>query len=85
MDKVLMGAIALGSLLVALFFLRFWRRSRDSFFLYFAASFAIEGINRIALAVVPYAREDEPIFYIVRLVAYGLILVAIWQKNRANG
>lgn len=84
MDKILMGAIALGSLLVALFFLRFWKRSRDSFFLYFAASFAIEGVNRVALAVVPYAREDEPIFYIVRLVAYGLILVAIWQKNRAN-
>jgi hypothetical protein len=83
MDKLLMGAIALGSLLVALFFLRFWNRSRDPFFLYFAASFALEGCNRVALAVVPYAREDEPLFYMVRVVAYGLILVAIWQKNRA--
>jgi hypothetical protein len=85
MDKLLMGAIALGSLLAALFFLRFWQRSRDSFFLYFAASFAIEGFNRIALAVVPYAREDEPLFYMVRVVAYGLILLAIWKKNSAKG
>lgn len=84
MDRIMMGAIALGSLLVALFFLRFWQRSRDRFFLYFAASFALEALNRLALAILVRAREDEPAFYLVRVVAYGLILAAVWQKNRAD-
>jgi hypothetical protein len=29
-----------------------------------------------------YVSEDEPIFYGVRLVSYGLVILAIWQKNR---
>ena len=81
-NQMLTGAIALGSLLAALFFLRFWRQTRDKFFLYFALSFPIEGCNRIALGLVLHADESEPLFYCVRIVAYGLILVAIWQKNR---
>lgn len=82
MNQMLIGAIALGSLLAGLLFLRFWRHSRDRFFLYFALSFWIEGLNRVALGLMVYASEDDPLFYSVRIVAYGLILAAIWQKNR---
>ena len=82
MNQMLIGAIALGSLLAGLLFLRFWRHSRDRFFLYFALSFWIEGVNRVALGLMVYASEDDPLFYSVRIVAYGLILAAIWQKNR---
>jgi hypothetical protein len=84
MDQMLMGAIAAGSLVAGLFFFRFWHRTRDRFFLYFAGSFWLEAINRIALALLPHASEHEPLFYVIRLVAYGLILAAIWQKNRAG-
>lgn len=80
----MLGAIAACCATVALFFVRFWRQTRDRFFLLFAASFALEAINRLALALIPYAAEDEPVFYIVRLVGYGLILIAIWQKNRGS-
>lgn len=82
MEPMMMGAIAAGSLAVGLFFCRFWLQTRDSFFLYFAAAFWLEAANRTALALVEQANEREPLFYLVRLVAYGLILVAIWQKNR---
>jgi hypothetical protein len=82
MNQVLTGAIAMASLLASLIFLRFWRTSRDRFFLYFALSFGIEGFNRIALGLFANAREDNPVFYSIRVVAYGLIVAAIWQKNR---
>lgn len=82
MNQVLMGAVAVASLLAGLFFFRFWRSSRDRFFLYFALSFWIEGFDRLALGLVTDANEDNPIFYGIRIVAYGLILAAIWQKNR---
>jgi hypothetical protein len=84
MEQVLMGGIAAGSLVASLFFLRFWRQTRDRFFLLFAASFALEALNRVALALVTHADETEPLFYIVRVAAYGLILLAIWQKNRTD-
>ena len=77
-----MGAIAMGWLVAALFFFRFWRHTRDRFFLYFALSFLIEAANRVALGVLWVADEDGALFYSVRVVAYGLILLAIWQKNR---
>ena len=84
MAQMLMGAIAAGLIVAGLFFFRFWRQTRDRFFLLFAASFWLEAINRVALALLEHADEQEPLFYLVRLVAYGLILAAIWQKNRTR-
>lgn len=75
------GAIAMASFVVALFFLRFWRSSRDRFFLYFSLSFGIEGVHRIVSALTYDDSEDSPLHYLVRLLAYGLILWAILEKN----
>jgi hypothetical protein len=85
LELLLSGGIAAGSLVVGLFFFRFWHHTRDRFFLYFAGSFWIEAINRIALALVADSSEHTPVFYGVRLIAYGLILLAIWEKNRRQG
>ena len=81
MNQMMMGAIAMGSFVVGLFFFRFWRSTRDSFFLWFALSFWLEGGNRVALALLFAASELEPVFYLLRVVAYGLIVLAILQKN----
>jgi hypothetical protein len=83
MEPVLIGGIATACLVAALFFLRYWRATRDRFFLLFALSFAIEGVNRVVLYLFVGRNEDEPVYYVIRLVAYGLILVAIAAKNRA--
>lgn len=82
MEQMLMGSIAVGWAVAGLFFFRFWRHTRDRFFLFFAASFWIEAINRVALGWSTSASETNPLFYGIRLVSYGLILLAIWQKNR---
>ncbi|MDB5750703.1 MAG: putative rane protein [Ramlibacter sp.] len=82
MAAMLTGAIALGWLAAGLFFFRFWRHTRDKFFLYFALSFWLECGNRVALGLMANANEGHPGFYLVRLVSYALILLAIWQKNR---
>jgi len=84
MEQLMMGAIAAGSAVAGLFFFRFWWHTRDRFFLLFAGSFWLEAANRIALALFEHADEQEPLFYLIRLVAYGLIIAAIWQKNRAG-
>jgi len=85
MGQVLEGGISVITLFIGLFFYRFRHKTGDKFFLYFAWSFWIEGLNRMVLALYPYASEREPFFYLFRLLAYGLIILAIWQKNRRPG
>lgn len=81
MNQMLAGAIAMASITIALFFLRFWRASGDRFFLYFALSFAIEGLHRVYAAMRDGGGEDSALHYLIRLLAYGLILWAILEKN----
>jgi uncharacterized membrane protein HdeD (DUF308 family) len=82
MNALLSGGIATLSIVAGVFFLRFWRSSRDRFFLYFAASFLIEGVNRFVLYLTVGLQEDAPAYYLIRLIAYGLIVLAIVAKNR---
>ena len=84
MNSVILGAIAMASMVAALFFLRFWRDTQDRFFLLFAIAFVIEGLNRALLGLTVVSQEHEPFFYLVRLFAFGLILVAIVDKNRTG-
>ncbi|MBI3898961.1 MAG: hypothetical protein HY308_11795 [Gammaproteobacteria bacterium] len=82
MNEMLLGAIATASLVIGLFFFRFWRSTRDRFFLFFATSFWIEAGNRVLLGLTGGLREDTPWYYLIRLVAYSLIVIAILDKNR---
>ena len=85
MNQVLLGAIAMASLTVGLFFLRFWRKTGDRFFLFFAASFFVEGVNRAVLGLASVPGELEPLIYLIRLFSFVLILAAIVDKNRSSG
>lgn len=82
MNEMLAGAIVMASAVAGLFFLRFWRSTGDRFFLYFALSFFIEGFNRAVLTVGSFKDEHRPLFFLIRLIAYGLILFAIIDKNK---
>lgn len=82
LQSFLQGAAAMGSLVAALFFLRFWTRTRDSFFLFFSAAFLIEGLSRVPLVFDHSADEAEPLYYLPRLIAFSLIALAVILKNR---
>lgn len=74
----------MASAVASLFFLKFWRHTRDSFFLLFAAAFGIDAIGRLWLGIVQVSNDAEPVVYLSRLVTFGLIVIAIVQKNRPN-
>jgi uncharacterized membrane protein HdeD (DUF308 family) len=84
LNRLLLGTIAMGCLVIGLFFLRFWDRSRDRFFLLFALSFFVEGVNRIALGLSARPNEGSAIFYGVRLLSFLLIIAAVVDKNRSG-
>jgi uncharacterized membrane protein len=81
----LSGAITLGFLVAGLFFLRFWRKTRDALFLAFAMSFALLGVGQAVQALANIPQEERSYIYLIRLAAFTLILVAIVRKNRSSG
>ena len=81
LESFLLGVIATSSITAGVFFLKFWKQTRDSLFLAFAAAFVIEGLNRCAFLFVEKPNEGNPIIYIVRLFVFLLILAAILKKN----
>ena len=56
-EGFLLGVIATASVAAALFFLRFWRASRDPLFLAFALAFFIEGLNRASILLIDRPSE----------------------------
>lgn len=78
----LSGALALGFGVCALFFLRFWRRTREELFLAFALAFLLLGIGQAVLDLANIPTEERGSLYLLRLFAFLLILMAIYRKNR---
>jgi hypothetical protein len=66
-----------------LYFLRFWRKTRDRLFALFAVAFWVLGANWMLLA---FINQDEvrTWLYVIRLCAFLVILYAILEKNRAG-
>ncbi|HUN84306.1 MAG TPA: DUF5985 family protein [Terracidiphilus sp.] len=77
----LLGVIATSSFIAGTFFLKFWRRTHDGLFLAFGWAFFIEAFNRITLLFTAHPSEASPVFYLVRLFAFLLILAGILRKN----
>jgi hypothetical protein len=82
MYQLITGMLTVLSLVAALFFAMSWRRSGDRFFLIFALAFTLLGIERLILGILNLPESPLLSIYIVRLVAFLLIIIAIIDKNR---
>jgi hypothetical protein len=78
-----LGMLVMACVVVGLFFLRFWRRTRDRLFLIFAAAFLLMGLNWLLLATIG-REETHTALYLIRLVAFVLIIIGIVDKNRSG-
>ena len=77
----LSGMATMGYVVAAIFFLRFWRRTRDRLFLAFGAAFFLFALNQTFVALSSYPREDQSVFYLLRFAGFALIIGAIVAKN----
>jgi uncharacterized membrane protein len=80
----LSGAVTMGFAIAGVFFLRFWRRTRDTLFLAFAAAFALLGLNQALLALAYVPAEERSLLYLLRLLAFAIIIGAIVRKSRKS-
>ena len=78
----LSGAVAFGFLVCGLFFLRFWRRTREGLFLSFGLAFLLLGVGQSVLALGNIPTEERGSLFLIRLAAFLLILVGIYRANR---
>jgi hypothetical protein len=85
MRQFLWGALSMGSAVVALYFLRYWRVTRDPLFAYFSVAFAVMGLNWVGLALIDPGAESRHTLYLLRLAAFVLIIIGIVNKNRRGG
>jgi hypothetical protein len=85
MIEFMSGAVTLGFVVATLFFLRFWRKTSDRLFLAFAVAFALLALNQGLAQWLGAADERVGYTYLLRIVGFVLILVAIIDKNLQRG
>lgn len=79
----LQGFCAASAFAVGLLFYRFWRDTSDRLFAFFGTAFLLLAFSWVLLVIVPAGHEGRPYIYLVRLIAFLLIIAAIIEKNRA--
>lgn len=82
MTNFIYGAIFIEAIFVGLFFIKFWRKSMDRLFLIFAAAFWLLAIERFVLFATDVKDETKSFIFLLRLMAFVLITLAVIDKNR---
>lgn len=78
------GYLTAAFLVISLIFLGFWKKTRDSLFVFFCSAFAILAIERIVVLIGNYGNlvEELPQIYLLRLAAFFFVIFGILQKNK---
>lgn len=84
MFEFVSGLVTMGFLVAALFFLRFWKQTRDGLFAAFAAAFALLATTQALLAFSSMPVEERSPLYLLRLAAFAIIIAAVIAKNRKS-
>ena len=81
MIDFLAGALTLAYVVAAVYFFHFWRRTADRLFLNFGLAFVLFALNQFAIFMIGATDERGNYAYILRVLGFVLILVAIVEKN----
>ncbi len=81
LHALLCGVLTALCLVVGLCFLRYYRLSRDRFFVFLTITFWALGVNWVSLAA-PGDEGNDVVFYLPRLGAFLVLLAGIVDKNR---
>ena len=80
MIAFLHGMVAMGFIIAGLFFLRFWRRTKDRLFFVLALAFWLLALGQAFLGV-SGAYPDQSWEFVPSLGAFSLLILAILMKN----
>jgi hypothetical protein len=78
---LVVGMLGMGFAVAGMFFLRFWRETRDRLFGFFALAFFVLAAERLGFVTIPSRDSEGTYLDWVRLAAFAIILLAIADKN----
>ena len=81
MIDFLAGSLTLAYVIASVYFVHFWRRTSDRLFLAFALAFGLLALNQVAVFSLGVGDERHNYAYILRVLGFVLILLAIVDKN----
>jgi hypothetical protein len=81
MIEFLAGALTLAYVVASVYFVHFWQRTSDRLFLAFAAAFGLLALNQLAVFSLGVGDERYNYAYVLRVLGFVLILLAIIDKN----
>ncbi len=81
MIDFLAGALTMAYAIAALYFVHFWKRTADRLFLAFGAAFVLLALNQASVFALGIADERYSYAYVLRVLGFVLILLAIVDKN----
>ncbi len=81
MIDFLSGAVTLGYLVGAAFFVAFYRKTRDRLFAAFAAAFLLFAVNQALSYALTVVSEPTSLIYALRVLGFLIIIWAIVDKN----
>lgn len=81
MIEFLSGAVTAGYLVAAVFFVRFFFKTRDRLFVAFAIAFLFFALNQALVGLFKVTTEPESLVYGLRILGFVVILAAILDKN----
>jgi len=84
MIELLSGALLSSYAIAGLHFLRFWKRTGDRLFVHFAIAFWLFTLNQLASSIPVVADETSGYEYLLRVLGFIVIIVAIIDKNFAT-
>ena len=79
------GALAMAYLVAALFFLRFWRDTRERIFGFFTAAFLMFAVQRTALTLLDRGNLLTFAAYGLRILGFLLIVAGVVAANWSSG
>ena len=84
MKYYMWGVLATSCLVVAMFFLHYWRDSRERLFMFFSAAFALMAVQWTASALSGTDEKHHAYLLILRILAFLCIIAGIMDRNRKD-
>jgi hypothetical protein len=75
------GLTAMLFIVIGVYFVKFWHRTRDPLFIAFAIAFWLLALNQSLLAMNVVPSEERGWTYLLRVAAFLFIAIAIVRKN----
>lgn len=83
-QQFMRGGLVMACFVAGLFFLHYYRQTRDRIFVFFVVAFWSLAVHWVGLAIANPQLESRHYIFLVRLLAFVALIIGILDKNRRS-